>query len=441
MKTRFLCCLAIASLTALSIANADETQSTRPGIDTLPPLVVQAATGCGVRTVEITETRNFPDPPAQQPGERDQIDRGIAGIRFAPVPSPLNARLVLVTDTEFPQDPAYTRFTVRVEAIDKSREARAVLEVRDFGSNVRTQEIVIPPSTPTMSTQLLSVGMIPVGNVETKAVSVTNLTGAPTMITGVRLARASAFSILDGGTPPNIPLNVGESHTVLVRYTPTLASEGGDIDTVIVDTDCGSSTTALNGVGGVMRIIVEDWNAGQRDRDDRICKTGGLFVENTGNSDLVITAIDLSSADFTLTPTSVPVTVTPNSRVSLGDVCFEARVVGVATADVVVVSNANDGDSRGVLSGEVAITSVDDVSDMPGVDVHRDADGETFVFMNPTDKTLRITITDIVGRTITTHSLPPSTLRLSSRSWPTGTALITIDGGRIPRTLTTTISR
>ena len=441
MKNRFHCCLVIVCVSALSIAHADETQSIRPGIDTLPPQLTQSVTGCGVRTVEITETRNFPDPPAQQPGERDQIDRGIAGIRFATAPSPLNARLVLVTDTEFPQDPAYTRFTVRVEAIDRSREARAVLEVRDFGSNVRTQEIVIPPSTPTMSTQLLSVGMIPVGNVETKPVTVTNLTGTPTMITGVRLARATAFSILDGGTPPNIPLNVGESHTVLVRYTPTLASEGGDIDTVIVETDCGRSTTALNGVGGVMRIIVEDWNAGQRDRDDRICKTGGLFVENTGNSDLVITSIDLTSADFTLTPTSVPVTVAPNARISLGDVCFEARAVGVATADVVVASNANDGDNRGALSGEVATTSVDDEADMSGVDVRRDSDGETFVFENPTDNTLRITISDVVGRTIATHSLPPSSLRVSSRSWPTGTILITIDGGRSPRTLTTTVSR
>jgi len=441
MKTHFLCYLAVVSAAAMSIAKADETQSIRPGIDTLPPLILQTSIGCGSRTIDITETRNFPDPPAQQPGERDQIDRGIAGIRFAPVPSPLNARLVLVTDTQFPQDPAYTRFTVRVEAIDRSREARAVLEVRDFGSNVRTQEVVIPPSTPTMSTPLLSVGMIPVGSVETRPVTVTNLTGAPTMITSVRLARANAFSILSGGTPPNIPLNVGESHTVLVRYTPTLTSEAGDVDTVVVETDCGRSTTALNGVGGVMRIIVEDWNAGQRDRDDRICKTGGLFVENTGNSDLVITAIDLSSADFSLTPIAVPVTVAANSRVSLGDVCFEARVVGLATADVVVASNANDGDNRGVLSGEVATTNVDDASDLTGVDVRRDSDGETYVFDNATDKTLRITISDIVGRTIATHSLPPSTLRVSSRSWPTGTILITIDGGRTPRTLTTTVSR
>ena len=231
--------LALATIILLNFA--------QPGVDTLPPTVTVTAQGCGTRMILAEEKRNTPDPPNSLPGQDDQIDRGIASIDFLLDPRAVNMRIVLITDTQFPQAPSYKSFIARVELIDNTKPGSGVIVVRDFAGNAETRLINIAATKPTSSTQQIDAGIITVGTTSTQTITITNTTGAPTTLTDIHLQTGSRFTITQGAVPPTITLAVNATHNVVVSYQPTLASENGDADALIVTTDCSEQTIQARG--------------------------------------------------------------------------------------------------------------------------------------------------------------------------------------------------
>jgi len=344
--------LALATIILLNFA--------QPGVDTLPPTVAVTAQGCGTRMILAEEKRNTPDPPNSLPGQDDQLDRGIASISFLSDPIAVNLRIVLITDTQFPQTPSYKTFVARVELIDPTMTGSGVVVVRDFAGNAETRLINIAATRPALSSQQIQTGIVYVGASSTQTLTITNTTGAPMTLSNIRLQTGTRFTITQGAVPPSVVLQPNATHNVVVSYTPTLDSESGDADALNVTSDCAELSVPVGGTGGVARILTEDWNAGPRQTNDRICKTGGITVTNNGNVELVLTSAVSTSAEFVYTPAPFPISIAAGASSMIGDVCYEALTLGNASGFILVTSNANVGDTVAVLTAEAVTTGVED---------------------------------------------------------------------------------
>ena len=344
----------------LTLATVILMSFSQPGVDTLPPTITVTAQGCGSRLLLAEEKRNSPDPPGSLPGENDQIDRGVASIAFMNDPIAVNLRIVLITDTQFPQTPSRKSFIARIELIDPSKPGSGVVIVSDFAGNAETRLVNISATTPATNTQQIEAGTIYVGTTSMQTLTVTNTTGAPMTLSNIRMQTGSRFTITQGAVPPSVTLAPNATHNVIVSYQPTLASESGDVDALLVTTDCAELTIPARGTGGVARILTEDWNAGARQENDRICKPGGITVTNNGNIDLVLTGAVSTSAEFVYTPAPFPISIAAGASSMIGDVCYEALTLGNTSGFILVTSNANAGDTVAVLTAEAVITGVED---------------------------------------------------------------------------------
>lgn len=331
------------------------------GVDTLPPTMTVTAQGCGTRMILAEEMRNTPNPPHSLPNGDDQIDRGISSISFLADPKPVNVRIVLITDNQFPIAPSYKSFIARVELIDPSKQGSGVVAVRDFAGNIETRLVTIASTTPTASKTQIEAGTVFVGTTVSETITITNNTGAVATITDIHLQNGANFTITQGAIPPVLTLPVNGTHNITVTYKPTLTSEAGDADNLIVVSDCAELSIPTTGIGGVARITTEDWNAGSHMQFERVCKPNGINVTNGGNVNLVLQSAASTSPDFTYTPSpAFPITIPPGGNASIGDVCYEASSIGGASGFILVNSNANVGDTVAVLTAEAITTDVED---------------------------------------------------------------------------------
>ncbi len=215
------------------IDTGDDVQRIVPGIDTLAPTLENISVDCAIYEFEAAELRNTPDPPSNPPGSKDQIDRGIASITITGSPSSVNARLVLVTDSQFPLDPSYKRFRFRIEPIDPTKQVIAFVWIRDWADNAFARQIVIDPPIPSPSTDLVEVA-IRVDTKEQSTVTLTNTTTKPQTITSITIGGSDKFEIISGGSNDPLILAPGETRDIVVEYSPDLSSENGDYDAVTV---------------------------------------------------------------------------------------------------------------------------------------------------------------------------------------------------------------
>lgn len=347
----------------------DNVQNIIPGVDTLPPQVLQTTASCTVVEMVAREIRNTPDPPADPPGSGDQIDKGIASITINGTPLPVNARLILVTDNSFPKDPSYKEFTFRIEAIDPSKRAVAYVWIRDWAGNVAGQEVIIEPKVPTPSTDAITVTTRANTTTE-QTITVSNTTSQPQTISSITLSNGDRFEIISGGTSSTIVLGPGETREIVVRYSPNVASESGDNGTLLIATPCGNKQVALNGTGLVGKLLTEDWDAGVQGPGVRICKTGGFVVENRGTASVTITGFTSSNPNVIVNSTinaANPTVLNPGENIAVTELCYERSTEGADTATVTVLCNAETGDAECIVVGRVITTSVDEEADAPTV--------------------------------------------------------------------------
>ncbi len=419
----------------------DRVRKLQPGIDTLPPQFVRTEQACGVWNYVATEVRNLPDPPNAIPRETDQIDRGIASVGFMDLPAPVNVRLVLVTDQSFPSAPSYKSFTFSISLVDPSKEGRAILVVRDFANNLRIDTVNIRPAAPAVSSARVDYGIVRAGTRERRTVAVRNTSAQPMVITDMRVRGNGPFAIAN---PPALPYTIPPSGTfdVQLDYAPVRGTTAEDHAALVVESQCGNTTSEIRGVVGLALLDVEDWAVGDVRADERVCKPDGLRIVNNGNMPVTITGFDIGNPSVTLsTPTvpPLPIEVLPGAEIHVQDLCYGRTTVGKDTASVRVQSDAQGDDLTCVVTGRV-VTSIDEHSDVIAPWVRYVAASET-LDVTCDDGRARIVVVDVRGRLLHTTPITPPLTQVDARTFPGGTVIVTIDSARGRRTVAVPILR
>lgn len=374
-------------------------QATTPGVDTLAPTVSGISVDCGIYEFEAAELRNLPDPPNMEPNSRDQVDRGIASISITGSPSSVNARLILVTDNQFPKDPSYKRFRFRIEPIDPSRRAIAYVWIRDWADNVLSRELIIDPPVPTTSESDIAVS-IRVNTTDERVVTIKNETNVPQVIASITINGSERFVITDGGTTGAVTLSPGESRTITVEYQPDLSSEFSDRAQLTIASACGSSTVDLAGTGLVGRVTTEDWANVETDVTETICKAGGFEVENTGTASVTITGFASDNPNVTIASdidAANPYQLDPGAKVAVTELCYGRADVGTDIANVTVQVDADDGDVVCEVSAKTSDKSVSvDEEELARLNVRYSAQTHSITFNDHRE----CIVVDIDGRVI-----------------------------------------
>ena len=448
---RKLCLLAASAVFAVQImtAGGDNVQAVVPGIDTMPPVVTSQSLPCGVREFTATETRNIPDPPRQTPQERDQVETGIASVRLAFDPQPVNIRLEALTPATFTKDPKVAQATWRVVLIDASKPGDCVVEVRDFKGNITTRRVQIAAATPTGSATSIDVGLVKVGDpAKGGQLTVTNNTDGPMTLTNIALQTGSVFTITAGGTGTGpINLAVGASHNVAFAYNPVATAAGNDTDVLTVTTACGNAVCNLSGTPGISRIQTTDALSFDEVRSDvEDCTPAptsapNVTITNTGNVEMNVTGWTFTNPAFypaTGTP-AAPITVAAGASVNV-NICFKSAPLGAQSGTVTFNNDATDGADNVVNLNGTITTSVEDEMGKTAR-VWFDAANEQIVFTTVKAAT-PVTVHDINGRVLAASTVAEDgNFRLSTATWLNGVVVITYTDANGQRTRTLSVVR
>jgi hypothetical protein len=194
----------------------------------------------------------------------------------------------------------------------------------------------------------LSFGSVQVGAKQTLSETVTNTGGSSVTISQVGVSGAG-FTI-SGITAP-VTLTTGQSATFSVAFTP--ASGGAVTGNVTVTSNASNPTLTipLSGTGvtpGVLGSNPTSLSFGSVLAGSQ--QTLSETVTNTGGASVTISQIAVSGSGFSLSGTSVPVTLTTGQSTSF-TVVFAPTSAGAASGNVAVTSNASNPTLNIPLSG------------------------------------------------------------------------------------------
>ncbi len=382
--------------------------------DTNRPVIAGTAS-CGDYSLEVTDLRNLPDPPAKVPQDAHQVEQGIAMIDSVRGKGNSNYRLVRVTDQVFPERQSYKKFSYRWEVIDKSKDARVVYYVVDHAGNMTLDTCMHKAVQLATSAAGIDYGKIRLGSTSTRTISMTNNAGFPIRLTGSEIMTGSRFKILLGQVDPKIGIDLvpGASHTFSVEYTGSRETRDVisdlDRDTLVVTTTCGNKKLPLSGAAAIARIAVANWDAGQREIGESHCAP--LTVKNPGSDTLIIAAIrGFANSAFSLssnfTP-ALPIVIKPRDSVAIRNVCFKSDASADSKTDVTFTSNADGPDSVSTWTGTTLTSSVDDELQTPklcaGFDIR--TSGRTILYsVSNAPLDAQLTIHDLQGQVVATSA-------------------------------------
>ena len=246
-----------------------------------------------------------------------------------------------------------------------SNASNPTLTLTVSGTGVNSPLLTATPSS-------VSFGSQTVGSTSTLPLVLTNTRKSAVSINALQTSGAT-FSI----TGPSLPLSLpaGQSVTFTVAFTPPSAA-----------TDAGSIfvqgpglIVPLNGTGAAVVV-------GQLTIAPSALNFGNVTVGNTGNQTLNLSASGAavtisssasSSAQFSLTGTSFPITLAAGQSLSL-DVAFTPQSSGAASGSVSFASNAGNSPPAEPLSGTgvtpvytVGLSWTASTSDVAGYNVYR----------------------------------------------------------------------
>jgi len=244
--------------------------------------------------------------------------------------------------------------------------------------------------------------------------------------------------------PPVLPYTIPPSGTfdVQLDYAPVRGTTAEDHAALVVESQCGNTTSEIRGVVGLALLDVEDWAVGDVRADERVCKPGGLRIVNNGNMPVTITGFDIGNPNVTLsTPTvpPLPIEVLPGAEIHVQDLCYGRTTVGKDTASVRVQSDAQGDDLTCVVTGRV-VTSIEEDSDVMAPWVRYVAASET-LDVTCDDGRARVVVVDVRGRLLHTMPITPPLTQVDARTFPGGTVIVTIDSARGRRTVAVPILR
>jgi Abnormal spindle-like microcephaly-assoc'd, ASPM-SPD-2-Hydin len=221
----------------------------------------------------------------------------------------------------------------------------ATVSLGGTGTATTTPQLTVSPT-------VVNFGNVPLNAASTQPVTLTS-TGSAAVTINAATVTGPGFSVTGANFP--LTLNPNQSVTLQVQFDPTAAGAASGQMTVTSNSTTGGTTqVTLNGTGTVAAAPQLTVSAGSLSFGNvTVNSTGTLPVTLTssGTAPLTITAATVSGADFTDSGATFPVTLNPNTSVTL-QVHFAPTAAGAVTGQLTITSNAATGGTTHVqLSG------------------------------------------------------------------------------------------
>jgi hypothetical protein len=248
-----------------------------------------------------------------------------------------------VTVTFDPTTAATDAGTLTVTSDDPS--GPATVSLGGLGTTTTTPQLTVSPTA-------VSFGNVPLNVASTQPVTLTSTGSAPVTINAATVTGAG-FSVSGANFP--VTLNPNQAVTLQVQFAPTTAGAASGQMTVTSNSTTGATTqVTLSGAGTVAAVSQLTVSAGSLSFGNVTVNSSATLpvtLTSSGTAPLTINAATLSGAGFTDSGATFPVTLNPNTSVTL-QVKFNPTAAGAATGQLTIASNSAGGSPTQVqLSG------------------------------------------------------------------------------------------
>ena len=216
--------------------------------------------------------------------------------------------------------------------------------VSTLGPAVPATAVVTPAGT-------LGFGIVTVGTVAPRTVTITNTGGGTTTITGATITgvQAAQFAILNNGCTT---LGAGGSCTIDVSFSPTTASLLRTA-TLVIATSAGNRNVTMTGTAIAAAILAQASIDGPTDFGTRRVgepRTQTIRVTNTGGANLNVTGV-VFTGPFTGDRGTCNVPIAPGAQCRINVTFNPAAPFALKTGTVRLTSNASNTNVTATLTG------------------------------------------------------------------------------------------
>lgn len=237
------------------------------------------------------------------------------------------------------------------------------------GTGIQPQISVVPTS--------VAFGSVAVGSSTSQTMSIQNSGTAPLSVT--QATASSAGFAVSGLTLP-LTVAAGGSASFTVSFTPTSASNFSASLALVSNAPGSPTSVALTGTGLAQSLQLSASPTSLSFGNETVGSTSSsqtVTISNTGNSTVSVTQITASSAAFSISGITLPISLSAGQSTSFA-VVFAPTSQGSLTGSISIVSTASNSPTTVALSGTGVATSYsvslswsDGSSGLAGYNVYR----------------------------------------------------------------------
>ena len=330
-------------------------QNTTPALTVSAPSLNFGDVQMGSKaTLQLTLTSSGTAPVTISSGTIAGQAFGISSVAY-PVgitgwPATLNPGQQVVLSIAFAPDSA-TSFTGDLAVASNASGGTANVPLSGTGD-------AVPAPNLTLSTTSIDFGQSAIGTKVSRTLTLTSTGNAPLNVNTITVSGAM-FSI--GTVTLPATLQPGQQLPVTVIFDPTTAATDAGTLTVTSDDPSGPATVSLGGLGTTTttpQLTVSPTAVSFGNVPLNVASTQPVTLTSTGSAPVTINAATVTGPGFSVTGATFPVTLNPNTSVTL-QVQFDPTAAGAASGQMTVTSNSTTGATTQVtLSGTGAVAAV-----------------------------------------------------------------------------------
>lgn len=310
---------------------------------------------CGNFLVNVSDNRSF-----NLDESKFHLDLGITS---APILYPqFSENFSEIYSSTFETGKINFDFSFRLSVTDPYKDAKAVFVVTDMAGNFTFDSVVYKSEKLMVTPGHLGFGSVFVGQSAELSAQVLNVSNSSVFIRSIFLKRNELFKLNQNIT--NFNLDKDSSLKIIVNYFPIKDNYDllpGDIDTLVVETNCLRYTIAVSGQGVVPKIYADDFDFGAIEIGTESCTSAddgrGLRISNGGTGKLFVNGYyQLSDgSNFYVKASTNPnlndLEINPNNEKFITGICFFPQSIGEFIEPLIFKNNASGPDSIAYLRG------------------------------------------------------------------------------------------
>ena len=266
----------------------------------------------------------------------------VGGIR---TPISLAAHSSTIVVVYFRPD-AVTQFNSSI-VVNGARHRRGSASISVSGTGVSVPSSSTTTSAISLSTGSLTFGNVLVGTSGSLPFTVTN-SGTTTISVSQVAVSGAGFSV--SGFSGSVSLSAGQTFSLTAVFSPTTSGPATGAISIVNNASNSPSTVSLSGTGAQPLISATPPSLSFGSVLVGNSQSQPVTVQNPGTAGLNITQATISGTGFTLSGTTLPLTIAPNGSASFS-IRFAPASAGSFTGSLSLTNNASSTPSVVALSG------------------------------------------------------------------------------------------